>query len=487
MGSLPTYDDSDVLDVLIVGAGISGINVAYRLKDECPDKKYLIVENRATLGGTWDLFKYPGIRSDSDLHTFGYAFKAWEGADIASGESIKDYLQQVSDENGIAERTRYNTKVTSANFSTEERCWYIDLESRGQTSQLRARFLFLATGYYDYNEPLKAEIPGIANFGGRVVHPQFWDLSEADYTDKRVVVIGSGATAITLLPSMANKTKDITMLQRSPSYIVSLDKFDPIAKWLRRLLPASLAARVIRQKNIARIYASYHVFRTFPGVAKRVLGYMTKQQLPPSVPLDPHFKPNYNPWDQRLCICPDGDFYQSLRSGKAHVVTGHIGEVKKDEIVLKDGQRLPADIIVTATGLKLQICGNIALHVDGKAVDVSQRYLWKGSMLEGLPNLAVSIGYTNASWTLGSDCTAMYLCRLLRHLDTHHKSLVVPEPTARDKLGEGPLLNLNSTYVVKASERLPKAALSGPFRSRTNYWYDLIDAKYGSYTELKFA
>ncbi|EPQ30901.1 uncharacterized protein PFL1_01799 [Pseudozyma flocculosa PF-1] len=486
MGSIPNYDDSGVLDVLIVGAGISGINVAYRLTDECPDKKFLIVENRDTLGGTWDLFKYPGIRSDSDLHTFGYAFKAWEGADIASGESIKAYLKQVSDENGITEKTRYSTKVTSANFSTEERCWNVELDHRGQKSEVRSRFLFLATGYYDYNQPLKAEIPGISNFGGKVVHPQFWDLTEADYTDKRVVVIGSGATAITLLPSMAEKTKDITMLQRSPSYIVSLDKFDPIAKWIRRLLPASIAAKVIRQKNIARIYASYHVFRTFPGIAKRILGAMTKSQLPKSVPLDPHFKPSYNPWDQRLCICPDGDFYQSLRSGKAHIVTGHIAEVKKDEIVLKDGQRLPADIIVTATGLKLAIGGNIDMQVDGKRVDASNRYVWKGAMLEGVPNMALSIGYTNASWTLGSDCTAMYLCRLLKHLDTHHQTLVVPEPKQREQLKQGPLLNLNSTYVVKASDDLPKAATSGPFRMRTNYWYDLLDAKYGSYSELKF-
>ena len=275
-------------------------------------------------------------------------------------------------------------------------------------------------------------------------------------------------------------------MQRSPTYIVSLEKYDPIAKVIRAVLPRRIAAFVIRQKNIARIYASYHIFRTFPGVAKRILGKMTKSQLPKDIPLDPHFKPHYNPWDQRLCISPDGDFYQTLREGKAHIATGHIDQVTSNEIILKNGERIPCDMIVTATGLKLEIGGHIAFTVDKKPVHANERYVWKGCMLEGLPNYALSIGYTNASWTLGSDCTAQYMVRLMKHMDKYHKSMVVPRPSNREELKQGPLLNLNSTYVKKAESELPKAATTGPWRMRTNYWYDLVQAKYGGYDELVF-
>ncbi|PWZ00536.1 FAD/NAD(P)-binding domain-containing protein [Testicularia cyperi] len=487
MGSTLNYDDSDVLDVLIIGAGISGINAAYRLHDELPDKKYLILEGRDNLGGTWDLFRYPGIRSDSDLHTFGYAFKEWTGPDIAEGKEIISYLKAVSDENGITDRTRYSTKVNSAAYSSEERCWFVNATSGGQEKQYRSRFLYSCTGYYDYHAALKADIPGIDNFKGKVVHPQFWNITEDDYRGKRVAVIGSGATAITLLPSMADVAKDVTIVQRSPAYILSLDKFDPIAKFFRMFLPKRLAAFAIRQKNVARMYGSYHLFQTFPGFAKRVLRFATKLQLPKDVPLDPHFKPNYNPWDQRLCICPDGDFYKCLRDGKAHIATGHIEQVTGNEIIMKNGERIPADIIVTATGLKLQIGGGVDMSVDKKPIKANDCFVWKGSMLEGVPNFAISIGYTNASWTLGSDCTAQFVCRLIKHLDQYHKSQVQPKPENRNQLQEAPLLNLNSTYVKKAENDLPKAATSGPWRMRTNYWYDLVQAKYGSFDQLAFA
>ena len=487
MGSISAYDQSDVLDVLIVGGGISGINCAYRLKDECPDKKYMLLENRDQYGGTWDLFKYPGIRSDSDLHTFGYAFKEWTGADIAEGSAIKAYLNKVADENGIREKTRFNHKVVKANFSSEERCWYVDAESNGQTNQYRARFLFLGTGYYDYNEGLKVDIPGISNFKGKVVHPQFWDVTEDDYRNKNVIVIGSGATAITLLPNMAPVTKSTTLLQRSPSYIVSLEKFDPIAKVIRTVLPRKAAAYLIRQKNIVRIYASYHLFRTFPRFARAVLRRMTKSQLPKSVPLDPHFNPRYNPWDQRLCICPDGDFYETLHEGKAKIATGYIQNVESDKIVLKSGEQLPADLIVTATGLKIKVGGDIAMHVDGKPVDVPNKFAWRSSMLEDVPNMLLSIGYVNASWTLGSDCTCKFLCRTLKYLDQHHKSLVVAKPENREAIEERPLLNLTSTYVKEASGSLPKAGATGPWKTRTNYWVDMYQAKFGSLEGLTFA
>ncbi|KIS70546.1 putative monooxygenase [Mycosarcoma maydis] len=485
MGSI-NYDDSSVLDMLIVGAGISGINAAYRLQDELPDKKYLILETREKIGGTWDLFKYPGIRSDSDLHTFGYAFKEWTGADIAEGREILAYLNKVADDNGISQNIRFKTKVTNADWSSEERCWFVTATQDGEQKQYRTRFLYTCTGYYDYDSALKADIPGIQNFKGKIVHPQFWDLKEDDYRGKRVAVIGSGATAITLIPSMADVTKDITLVQRSPTYILSLEKYDPIAKVLRAVLPQKVAAFVIRQKNIARIYASYHIFRTFPGVAKKILGKLTKMQLPSDIPLDPHFKPSYNPWDQRLCICPDGDFYKTLREGKAHIATGHIDQVTNNEIILKNGERIPCDIIVTATGLKLHVGGKITSTVDKKPILSNERFVWKGCMIEDLPNYAISIGYTNASWTLGSDCTAQYVVRLLKHMDKYHKSMAVPKPNNRDQLTEGPLLNLNSTYVKKAEKDLPKAATTGPWRMRTNYWYDLVQAKYGAYDELVF-
>ncbi|KAJ1029600.1 hypothetical protein NDA13_002845 [Ustilago tritici] len=485
MGSI-NYNHSEVLDVLIVGAGISGINAAYRLKDELPDKKYLILEGRDNLGGTWELFKYPGIRSDSDLHTFGYAFKEWIGPDIAEGREIIAYLKKVADKNGITENIRFRTKVTNADWSTEERCWFVTVDQNGEQKHYRSRYFYTCTGYYDYDAALKADIPGIQDFKGKVVHPQFWDVTEDDYRGKRVAVIGSGATAITLIPSMAEVTKEITLVQRSPTYILSLEKHDPIAKIIRAILPRRAAAFLIRQKNIARIYASYHIFRAFPGVAKAILGKLTKGQLPKDIPLDPHFKPSYNPWDQRLCICPDGDFYTTLRQGKAHIATGHIDTVTSNEIILKNGERIPCDLIVTATGLKLQIGGHITTTVDKKPVHANGRFVWKGCMLEGLPNYFLSIGYTNASWTLGSDCTAQYVVRLIKHMDKYHKSMVVPSPTNRDQLEEGPLLNLNSTYVKKAESELPKTATSGPWKARTNYWYDLVQAKYGGYDDLHF-
>ncbi|PWN52201.1 putative monooxygenase [Violaceomyces palustris] len=486
MGSIP-LSDSDIQEVIIVGAGISGINAAYRFQDANPGRRYTILEARSNIGGTWDLFKYPGIRSDSDLHTFGYAFKEWTGPDIAEAKYIVEYLENVVQENHIKERIRFNTKVVSADFSTEDRAWSVKVETNGRPETLRSRFVFLATGYYDYSSGLKAEIPGIHNFGGRVVHPQFWDLEPKDYRDKRVVVIGSGATAITLIPSMADETKSITMLQRSPSYIVALPKHDPFASLCRAILPASWASKLIRQKNIARIYASYHFMRRFPNVARRYLRFATKKLLPKNIPLDPHFKPRYNPWDQRLCICPDGDFYETLRSGKASIVTGEIEEVTQSSIRLKSGETLDADVIVTATGLKMQIGGSVDVSVDGETVKPNQRFVWRGSMLEGVPNLALFIGYTNASWTLGSDCTAHFMVRLMAKMDKEGKSMVVPRLESRESIKEAPLINLNSTYVQKASENLPKASSEGPWRLRTNYWYDLIQAKYGGLQGLTFA
>ncbi|CDR99900.1 probable monooxygenase [Sporisorium scitamineum] len=485
MGSI-NYDDSNVYDVLIIGAGISGINAAYRIHDGLPDKKFLLLEGRDNIGGTWDLFRYPGIRSDSDLHTFAFPFKEWTGADIAEAKHIVAYLRKVVDEHGLAEFIRLRSKVQSADWSTEERCWFVTVNQDGEQVHYRTRYLYCCTGYYDYDAAFKADIPGIHNFKGKVVHPQFWDLKEDDYRGKRVAIIGSGATAITLLPNMAPVTSSITLVQRSPSYILSLDKFDPTAKLIRAILPRRAAAWLIRQKNIISTYVFYHTFLAFPSIAKRILKKLTQKQLPSNIPLDPHFKPSYNPWEQRLCVCPDGDFFETLRSGKAHIATGHIDQVTDDEIILKNGQRIPCDIIVTATGLKLHWGGHIATTVDDKPFHPSERFLWRSCMMEGVPNYILSMGYTNASWTLGADCTAQHVVRLIKHMDKYHKSIVVPTPQNKDKLNEGRLLRLDSGYVKRARSELPKVATSGPWRMRNNYWYDMFTAKYGGYPELNF-
>ncbi|KAE8213215.1 hypothetical protein CF327_g3229 [Tilletia walkeri] len=473
-------------DVVIIGAGISGINAAYRLQHQAPHKSFCIVEATSQIGGTWALFKYPGIRSDSDLATFGYAFKPWEGADIADGQSIVEYVQKVADDAGITKKTLFNHKVTASNFSTPDREWSLTCDVQGTQKTIKAEFVFLATGYYDYDEPLKVVIPGIDNFKGQVVHPQFWDPKKVDYDNKRVVVIGSGATAITLVPSMADRTKSITMLQRSPSYIIALPKHDPFARIARFFLPSAIAFSLIRFKNICRIYFSYHLFRTFPAFARWFLRSQTRMALKGVVETEPHFKPAYNPWDQRLCICPDGDFFQALREKKASIVTAHIDQVVEDGIILKDGRKLDADMIVTATGLKIQLGGGVVPHVDGKPIKLSQKYVWRGSMLEDVPNMILAIGYINASWTLGSDCTALFFCRMLNYMDSKRKTLVVAKPENRSELRERPLLDLNSTYVKAATDAMPKAADRGVWRMRTNFFYDLWAAKYGSFKGLVF-
>jgi len=472
--------------VLIIGAGISGINAAYRMQDQTPHKKFAIIEATEQIGGTWALFKYPGIRSDSDLATFGYAFKPWEGADIADGNSIVEYVNKVSNDAGITKKILFKHRVTNANFSTPDREWVLQVNANGVEKTFRSQFIFLATGYYDYNEPLKVHIPGIENFKGDVVHPQFWDPKKVNYDNKRVIVIGSGATAVTLVPSMAPRTKSITMLQRSPSYLVSLPKYDPFAKIVRFLLPSSIAFSIIRFKNICRIYFTYHLFRTFPSFARFVLRTRTRKELKGVVDTDPHFKPAYNPWDQRLCICPDGDFFKALASRKANIVTAHIDQVVEDGIILKDGRKLDADMIITATGLKIQLAGGVTPYVDGKKIDVSDKFVWRGSALEDVPNLLLAIGYINASWTLGSDCTALFFCRIMNYMDSKRKTLFVPKPEQRSALKERPLLDLSSTYVQAAAKNMPKAADRGNWRTRTNYWYDYYQAKYGNYKGLVF-
>jgi cation diffusion facilitator CzcD-associated flavoprotein CzcO len=475
-------------DVIIVGAGISGINAAYRIQDQLPGFSYAILEARDDLGGTWDLFKYPGIRSDSDLFTFGFQFNPWSRDNpIAEGSAIKEYVRDTAHKYGIDEHILYRHRLSAADWSTAENTWSLSVDSEGKEQTFTARYVIFGTGYYNYKEPLKAEIPGLDNFQGQIVHPQFWP-EDLQYKDKKVVIIGSGATAVTLLPNLAEQAARVTMLQRSPTYILSLPNRTS-SRWLSYLMPASMYCRLQR---VIWIYTSRIFFlfcQRFPNFSRWLLKLNVRKQLPNHIPYDPHFKPRYNPWDQRLCVCPDGDLFRSLRKGKADVKTDTIREVTKKGITLNSGETLDADIIITATGLRLQIAGGSTLSVDGSKIDIGDKYLWNGVMLQDLPNASFVIGYTNASWTLGADATAQFVCRLLKNLES--RKLIAATPRLKEKdaatLQDRRLLNLNSTYVSVAERVLPRAADRGPWQPRDHYLKDLRFAQGGDIdTGLEF-
>ncbi|KAJ5761793.1 uncharacterized protein N7511_005175 [Penicillium nucicola] len=476
-------------DVIIVGAGISGINAAYRIQDQLPGFSYAILEARDDLGGTWDLFKYPGIRSDSDLFTFGFQFNPWKRDNpIAEGSAIKEYVRDTAHKYGIDQNIRFGHRLTAADWSTAQNTWSLTVD-RGQehTSTFTARYVIFGTGYYNYKEPLRADIPNLDDFQGQIVHPQFWP-EDLHYQDKKVVIIGSGATAVTLLPNLADKAARVTMLQRSPTYILSLPNRTN-SRWLSYLLPASLYSRVQR---LIWIYTSRFFFlfcQRFPGFSRWLLKLNVRKQLPAHIPFAPHFQPRYNPWDQRLCVCPDGDLFRCLRTGKADVKTDTIRAVTARGITLASGDTLDADIIVTATGLRLQIAGGAVLSVDGSKIDIGDKYLWNGVMLQDLPNASFVIGYTNASWTLGADATALFVCRLLKTLESRKLLAATPRLKAGEAatLQDRRLLNLNSTYVSVAERALPKAADRGPWQPRDHYLKDLKFAQSGDIdTGLEF-
>ena len=475
-------------DIVIIGAGISGINAAYRVQTSLPELSYTILEARGGIGGTWDFWKYPGIRSDSDLHTFGFPWQPWtEQRSIATGDAIAHYVRSTAAQHGIDKRIRFHHKITAANWSSDQQMWRLTaLVDVDKETQYYARYIILCTGYYDYNEPLPTKITGLENFTGTIVHPQFWP-SDLDYASKRVAIVGSGATAVTLLPSMADTAEHVTMIQRSPGYLISLPQSNPVDNLLQKILPTWVMARLNRARFLLIPWLFFNFCRSFPNAARHALRWRTEGQLPKNVPHDPHFHPYYNPWEQRMCACPDGDFFKALETGRADVATGHIQTMTENEVVMESGQRIPADIIVTATGLKIQIAGGITPVVDGEQMKVSDKFIWKGMMLEDLPNCAFVIGYTNASWTLGADAAALHFVRLIKHMQKHQKSAVVPRVTNRDELKAMPILNLNSTYVKRAENDLPKAADKGPWRSRKNYFSDLVEAKIGDIsTGLQF-
>ncbi|SDX38445.1 Predicted flavoprotein CzcO associated with the cation diffusion facilitator CzcD [Hymenobacter psychrophilus] len=468
--------ENELLDVLIVGAGLSGIGAAHVLQRRCPGKTYLILEGRQALGGTWDLFRYPGVRSDSDMHTLGYSFKPWTNPKaIADGPAILDYLHETAHEAGITQHIRFGHKVVRAAWASADACWTVEAEHDGQRRTLRARFLYACSGYYNYEEAHRPEFAGEADFRGRIVQPQFWP-ENLNYDGQQVVVLGSGATAVTLVPTMAKSAARVTMLQRSPSFIVSQPSEDKIANWLRRHLPGHLAHQLTRWKNVLVQIGLYALARRRPAQAKRQLVGLAARQLGPNYDVATHFTPSYNPWDQRVCLVPDGDLFRALRKGQAAVVTDEIERFTPSGLLLKSGRELPADLVVLATGLKIKLLGGITLSVDGRLIHPADTLSYRGMMLSDVPNLIMAFGYTNASWTLKVDLTANYFCRLLRYLDRHQLAIAVPaRPT---DLQARPLLDFSSGYVQRATAELPRQGSRRPWFVHQNYLKDLLNIRY---------
>lgn len=468
-------------DVLIIGAGISGIGAGYHLGANCPGKSYVILEGRESIGGTWDLFRYPGIRSDSDMYTLGYSFRPWTDAKaIADGPAILKYVNETAAEYGVDQHIRFGHKVRSANWSTDDAAWQIVAErtDTGETVRFSANFLFLCGGYYNYDTGYTPEFPGRERFKGQVVHPQFWP-EDLDYAGKDVVVIGSGATAMTLVPSMAADAGHITMLQRSPTYVVARPAEDRIANWLRARLPDRLAYAITRWKNVLLTMYFFRLCREKPAKVKDRIISMVRDALGPDYDVDTHFTPTYKPWDQRMCLVPDGDLFDAINSGKASVETDTIETFTEDGIRLKSGKELKADIIVTATGLQLQVWNGLDISVDGKHIDAPDTMAYKGFMYSGVPNLASSFGYTNASWTLKCDLTCEYVCRLLNHMDKTGTRQATPRFTD-PSVHEEPWLTLTSGYIQRAMEKFPKQGSKAPWKLHQNYARDLVMLRYGS-------
>ncbi|UNI19379.1 hypothetical protein JDV02_005564 [Purpureocillium takamizusanense] len=468
-------------EVIIVGAGISGINAAYRVKQQAPPGTRLtILEGRDSIGGTWDLFRYPGIRSDSDIFTFGFSWNPWpHQTTLGLGAEIKEYLIQSAKVAGVDEQIRYQHKVTTASWVSGQNYWEVSVSAKNSEKPklFRTRFLVFGTGYYDYDQPLEAVIPGIKDFKGKVIHPQFWP-KDYDYTNKEMVVIGSGATAVTIVPSVADKVKHVTMLQRSPTYIFPLPQYPKLTSFMFALMPSRMAQLANRLLWIIQGYLMIAACRTFPGLVRRVIRAINKKLLPPNIPCDPHFTPRYKPWEQRVCASLDGDFFAALRSGKASVATDTIVTVTEDTIELNSGAVIRPDVIVTATGLKLKFGGGVQFSVDGKPLDPTKGFMWKSSMIQDLPNVVFCVGYQDASWTLGADCAAQLLTRLMWELRSSNATVAMPHLEKPEEMEVKPLMSLSATYLKNINKALPKAG-TGSWRPRTHYTADLYAAKWG--------
>lgn len=472
-------------DVLIIGAGLSGIGAAHHLQQKCSQHKFAILEARERMGGTWDLFQYPGIRSDSDMYTLGYSFKPWKDEKaIADGPSILSYIKETAAEGGIDKLIKYDHKVTHASWSSSDMCWTIDCGDIG--SSYTCKFLFMCSGYYSYDKGHMPNFDGAGDFGGILVHPQKW-TSDIDYTDKKVVVIGSGATAVTLVPEMAKKASHVTMLQRSPSYVLSAPQEDKIANGLRKILPSKASYFLTRWKNILLSITLYKISRKWPGFMKGLIKKGVTSQLPEGYDVKKHFTPKYDPWDERLCLVPDNDLFESISSGKSKVVTDTIDKFTSNGILLSSGEELEADVVVSATGLKLQFFGGIGLEVDGEMKQPADLFCYRGMMFSELPNVASAFGYTNASWTLKCDLTCEYVCRLLNHMKKNKFEKVVA--VTPDDIEQEPLLDFTSGYVQRSIAELPKQGAEKPWKLYQNYILDIFNFRYSSFKDdaLKFS
>ena len=477
------------LDVLVVGAGLSGVGAAVHLMQKSPDRTFAVLEARAAIGGTWDLFRYPGVRSDSDMYTLGYTFKPWASTKgIADGPAILEYVQETAREFGVEQHIRFRHKVVRAEWSTAEGRWTVTVErvDTGQTLTLTCTFLFMCSGYYRYDEGFTPEFPGIEGFAGQVVHPQHWP-ADLDHAGKRVVVIGSGATAVTLVPALAERAAHVTMLQRTPTYIAPLPAHDLFARALEGRVSPQTAYTVVRWKNILRTIWSYNLSKKKPHVMKKLVRFGLEKSLPKDFDIDTHFTPPYDPWDQRFCVVPDGDLFTSIRRGDASVVTDTIDTFTEKGIRLASGQELEADVVITATGLNVLVLGGAELVVDGRKVDVSETVGYKGMMFSSVPNIAVALGYTNASWTLKCDLVCAYVCRLLNHMRENRYDVVTPL-WDQPELPEVPFVDLRSGYILRSIDAFPKQAQHAPWRLHENYVKDMLLLRHGrnEYEALAF-
>lgn len=467
----------EFVDIVIIGAGLSGIGAAAHIAERCAGKTYAILEARDDLGGTWDLFRYPGIRSDSDMYTLGYRFKPWTNAKaIADGPSIKAYIAETASERGIDRHIRYGHRVVCADWSSSEDRWVLEIDRGGhEVERISCNFLLMCSGYYSYTEGHRPTWAGEEDFLGTIIHPQFWPEA-FDYAGKRVIVIGSGATAVTLVPEMARDAAHVTMLQRSPTYVVSRPSVDPIAERLKSLFPARLAYALTRWKNVLLGQFFYRLARSRPAKVKESIISMVRGQLGPDFDVERHFTPRYNPWDQRICAVADADMFKAIRDGRASVVTDTIARFTEGGIELASGEELAADIVVTATGLKLNLLGDIAISIDGRAIDMSKTMNYKGCMFSGIPNFVSVFGYTNASWTLKADLTSEYVCRLINYLDRAGAASVTPRPDG--SVAEQPFIDFSSGYVQRFIDKLPKQGSKRPWKVYQNYLLDLVTLRF---------
>jgi len=481
-------NSNQFVDVLIVGAGLSGIGAACHLRRDCPDRSFMILESREASGGTWDLFRYPGIRSDSDMYTFGYGFKTWhDKSSIADGHKILSYIRETAAEYDVERHIRYQHKVVSANWSSTDQRWLVTAE-RGDTGEqvtISCQFIFSCSGYYDYEQGYTPDFQGIDDFQGQVVHAQHWP-EKLDYQGKRVVVIGSGATAVTLVPTMSKDTGSLVMLQRTPTYIANVPSEQPLASKLRKWLPKSWVFRLTRWSRVLFQIYIYQLSRKKPKLVRKGLLDLVRKEMGPDYDVDTHFTPDYNPWDQRLCASPDGDLFAAIREGRAEVVTDHIDRFNAEGIQLKSRQQLNADIVVLATGLNLKFAGGVAYSVDGRVIDFTEHYIYRGMMFSELPNMAFTVGYTNSSWTLKADLTSKYVSRLLNKMS--RKGYQTVTPRLKGEVEEVPLLDFEAGYVLRSQDQFPKQGNRLPWKNYQNYIRDFIGLRLGRLNddELEF-